>query len=227
MEQTYTFWFACVRHDTVPAYLKKLEQYIDASASYVCGMETAKGVHHATNGEHIHMAAQIDAPTFKRFHLNYHVGQLKLKLKAADGIAKQYGEIKKEKIRDQLKFLAYTVKDNNIIYKNIDLKTIQTYIDVSFPKTETWENDIIEWLKVTYDPHALFTPVLKHTNGVEYWNETTKIEHLIIQYYITNSKKKSIPVRNTIRRMVSRYLMYEIPECSGPRLTHIINNYIL
>ena len=61
----------------------------------------------------------------------------------------------------------------------------------------------------------------------DYQNETMKLEHLIILYYIENSKKKTIPTRNCIRRLVARYLMYEIPECRGTRLTFIINNYIL
>ena len=234
-ETNFLFWFAAVKHSTVPEYKKKLEQYLDISAAYIIGMETAKGVHHATNGEHIHIAAQISKETYKKFHLNYHVGQLKLVMKTKDGIAKQNGLIKT--VRNETRFLAYTCKDNNIIYRNIDLKTIQQYIEESFPKVETWENDIIEYLKLTYDATCLSTELHDWHNcqpdnhnkdklALDCANCTKDLEEIIVSYYIANSKKKSVPARTTIRKIVSRFLMYEIPEYKGPHLTHIILNYI-
>lgn len=223
----FLFWFAAVKHSTVPDYVSKLEQYLDISASYIIGKEIAKGVHHTTNGEHIHVAAQISKETYKKFHLNYHVGQLKLLMKTKDGIAKQNGLVKT--VRNETRFLSYCCKDNNIIYKNIDLKTIQDYIEASFPKTETWENDIIDFVKLHYDLADKLYDNLEtlDRNGPAYLSITTDLEELIVNYYITNSKKKCVPVKNTIRKIVLRFLMYENPEHRGERLTYIIHKYIL
>lgn len=226
-EIPFLFWFAAVKHSTVPEYKKKLEQYLDISAAYIIGLETAKGVHHTTNGEHIHVAAQIDKDTYKKFHLNYHVGQLKLIMKTKDGIAKQNGLIKT--VRNETRFLAYTCKDNNIIYRNIDLKTLQEYIEESFPKVETWENDIIDFIKQNFDPSDTLedeSEDLGH-QGPAYHRLPQLVECIIVNYYITNSKKKSVPARTTIKKLVCRYMMYEIPEHRCDRLTSVIMYYIL
>ena len=196
----FLFWFVAITHDKVDSYIECLEKYLEPSAAYVVSKETAKGVHKETNGQHIHIAAELDVKTYNLFHDNIHKKKLKLLLKAKDGIGKQVGRTKE--VRDQTKFLQYTVKDKNIIYRNIDLKTIQEWIERSYPKTESWEEQIIHYFKIQYVEPPDWSIVIQGY-------QITQLEDLVIQFYIENSKTKAVPTRNYIKRLILRYLMYE------------------
>jgi hypothetical protein len=186
------FWFVALEHVRVEEYEKHLLKYMDASAQYIIAKETAKGVHHETKGEHIHIAAEMDVTTYNKMHKNIHVEQLKLRRKANEKGGKQVGRV--HNVRDETRMLSYTVKNENIIYRNIDLKTIQAYIENSFPKKDEWDNDLIEYIKL---------------NQICDRN-LDEIEDHIIDYYIKNSKKKSNLTRVKIKQITLRYLMYEI-----------------
>jgi hypothetical protein len=229
MEAPYTFWFVAIKHVNFDMYLKHLDKYLDTTAGLLISQEIAtKGIHKETDGEHLHIAAQITPEKYKLLHLNVHTQQLKLVLKAKDGIGKQVGKISPDKVRDETAFMTYCCKDDKVYTRNMDLKIVQEYISNSFKKKENWEDDIINYIKATYHVYPLCTPYIDDPREIfNYHMETSKLEHLVISYYIENSKKKSIPTRMSIKRLVARYLMYEIPECQGTRLTDIINNYIL
>lgn len=205
MEQSkqYLFWFVAIQHTAVEQYIIDLEKYIDPSGAYLISKETAKGVHKETGGQHIHVAAEMDITTYNKFHDNIHKKKLKLLCKAKDGIGKQVGRTKD--VRDQTKFLAYTCKDQNIIYKNIDLKTIQLYISESYPKTETWEEQIINYFKLHY----------VEPDGWDFMAQGFDIEQLetlVIKFYIENSKTKAVPTRGYVKKLILRFLMYEQPQ---------------
>ena len=233
--ERYTFWFVAIKHSQFDTYLKHLDKYLDTTAGLLISQEIAsKGIHKETDGEHLHIAAQITPEKYKLLHLNVHTQQLKLVLKAKNGIGKQVGKISPDKVRDETAFMTYCCKDDKVYTRNMDLEKVQEYISNSFKKKENWDEDIINYIKTTYDNQPLYTQNIicfgaesESPTFIPYHNETTKLEHLVIQYYIDNSKKESIPTRNCIRRLVARYLMYKIPECRGTRLTDIINNYIL
>lgn len=188
-EKNYQFWFVAIRHDEVVQYTKQLEKYLDPSASYIIAKETAVGVHRTTNGQHIHVAAELDLSTYNRFHKNIHVEQMRLRRKAnADG-GKQVGRVRN--VRDELKMLSYTCKNENILYKNVELKQIQEYIEKSFPKAEDWDTQVMNYIKENM-----------HNNDYD------KIEDLIIDYYVQYSKKRSL-TRHKIKSYITKYLMYE------------------
>jgi hypothetical protein len=197
----YLFWFVAITHDRVPEYIKHLDKYLDPSAALIVSKETARGVHHETKGQHIHIAADMSVETYNKFHKNIHVEQLKLRRKANEKGGKQCGRV--HNVRDELKMLSYTVKNNNIIYKNIDLKTIQNYIEGSYPKKEDWDNDLIQYLIL---------------NVQDSLNLDT-IDNLIISYYQSNSKKKANLTRMKIKQITLRYLMYEIPQTDEVKQT--------
>lgn len=204
---TYQFWFVAITHDKVDDYIRHLEKYVDPSSSYIVAKETAKGVHHETNGQHIHVAAQIDDTKYNLLHDNVHKKQLKLKCKAGGGVGKQVGRIKKN-IRDETKFLSYTVKDKHIIYENIDLKTIQDYIEKSYPKDDPWEEQIINYFHKQYREPDGWTFILQ---GLD----TSQLEDLVIEFYIHKSKSKAVPSKHFIKKLILRYLMYEQPQVTN------------
>jgi hypothetical protein len=172
-------------------YEKHLLKYLDPSGSYIIAKETARGVHHETKGEHLHIAAEMDVDTYNKMHKNIHVEQLKLRRKANDKGGKQVGRV--HKVRDETKMLSYTVKNENIIYKNIDLKTIQEFIENSYPKKDDWDNDLIDYIKLNQiNPRNL-----------------EEIEDHIIDFYIKNSKKKTNLTRIKVKQITLRFLMYE------------------
>lgn len=196
-KKNYLFWFVALSHSRVEEYEKHLLKYLDASASYIIAKETARGVHHETKGEHLHIAAEISVTDYNRLHVNIHVEQLKLRRKACTTKGgKQVGRV--HNVRDDLKMLSYTVKNNNIIYKNIDLKTIQSYIEESFPKKDDWDNDIIDFLIMNFN--SKFSKY--ELDPLE------ELEDLIIDFYIKNSKKKASLTRAKVRQLSLRYLMY-------------------
>ena len=142
------FWFVAIEHSEVPQYILDLEKYLDPSAAYLIGMETARGVHKITKGQHIHVAADMSVETYNRFHDNIHKKKLKLLLKAANGCGKQVGRLKD--VRDPGLMSIYTCKDKKIISKNIDQAELKKMIDASFPKTETWEQQIQNYCEEHY-----------------------------------------------------------------------------
>lgn len=189
----YLFWFVALEHSRQDEYIKHLDKYIDPSASLIVAKEVAKGVHHSTKGQHFHIAADMELETYNKFHRNIHVEQLKLRRKANEKGGKQVGRVKN--VRDETKMLSYTVKSDNLYTRNMDLVKLQEYIELSYPKKDDWDNDLIEYLK------------LNVMNNLS----LDDIENKIIDFYITNKKKKLNLTRSKIKQITLRYLMYEIP----------------
>ncbi len=198
----YLFWFVAINHNRVAEYEKHLNKYLDPSSAYIIAKETAKGVHHETKGEHLHIACEMDVETYNKMHKNIHVEQLKLRRKAGTDGGKQVGRV--HKVRDEMKMLSYTVKNENIIYKNIDLKTIQHYIENSYPKKDDWDNDLIQYIIL----------------NVQDSRNLDQVENIIIDFYQLNSKKKANLTRIKVRQITLRYLMYEVKQTDEIR--HLI-----
>lgn len=216
MGDTLLFWFVAIRFSEVPEYILELEKYIDPSATLLIAKEVVKGAHKKTNGEHIHVAVDMSVETYNRFHDNIHKKKLKLVLKAKDGIGKQVG--REKKVEDQRRLLIYCCKDKDLYSKNIDQAELQSLIDESFPKTESWEDQISTYLKENYD----------EGEGWDFASQGFNIENLedlVIYFYIEFSKSKAVPTRTFIRKCVCRFLMYDNPYKKV--MFHQIKNYIL
>ena len=202
----YLFWFVAIKHTEVEEYIKHLDKYLDPSASLIVAKEVATKVHKDTNGEHIHVAAQMDVKTYNKFHNNIHTEQMKLRKKAIkDGGGKQVGRVKD--VRNDMRMLAYTVKDENIIYRNIDIKTIQEYIEVSFPKKEDWDNDLIQYI------------IMNQVNDLN----QQELENHIIDFYIKSKTKPNL-TRPKLKQTMLRYYMYHAKQIKEIRI--IINSIL-
>lgn len=194
------FWFVSIRHTEVTDYIAELDKYIDSSAGLLIAKEVAKNSHKTTNGEHIHVAADMSVELYNKFHDNIHKKKLKLVLKATNGVGKQVGRIKN--VETQEGILTYMCKDKNIIYRNMDQTDIKRYIENSFPKTESWDQQIQDYLGLN---HNMDVDTF-NGDGNEY--DIDQLDSLVIQFYLDFSKQQAVPTRNFIRKMVLRFMMY-------------------
>lgn len=199
----YLFWFVAIKHDTLSQYIEYLEKYLDPSASLLIAKETAKGVHKETLGQHIHVACDITNENYFKFHDWIHKKTLKLQCKAGNGVGKQVGKMKN--IKDQYRVLTYMVKDQDLFTKNFNPDLLEELIKESFPKTQTWDEQIIQFLIFNY----VETPEL--LEGNPHYIDIQQLEILVVRFYILNSTSKAVPSRAYIRKMVTRYIMYELP----------------
>jgi hypothetical protein len=211
-EDEYIFWFVAIKHDQVNNYIKDLEKYIKTNEKYIVGLETAKGVHKETNGEHIHVAATMSVNRYNKLHDAIHKKKMKLQLKAANGVGKQVGRVKV--VRDQERALRYCCKDRQTIYKNITKQTIEKYIAESFQKGETWEDQIITKLKLDID--------ITHIDFNNIDNIQMDIELAIIDFYRNNSKQKAVPSGAYIKKLMLRFLMYECGDIDNKIIRYLI-----
>jgi hypothetical protein len=143
-------------------------------------LETANGVHKSTNGQHYHVAAQITNKQWNAYK-EFLVDHYQLAGKNNKQGKAHYGKIKI--VRDESKFLSYTVKDQNIYYKNIDLPTIQQYIQGSFKKPkENYQDTLLEHL---YNIRPSFT---SSYNKID----IQQLEKTILMHYLQQKDIKTI-----------------------------------
>lgn len=209
-------FFAALHHDQSANLIKYIEQYItDASASYLIALETSKNTHLETQGQHIHICINSTTFNYDTFRNTILKNKYSLQGQARNGIGRQYGKIKD--VRDETKLLTYCCKEanNNIYFKNIDLKTIQEYITNSFKK----ESHL-----------SLFEKLMEHLTNIPYTNTTVDyycyyaaLEDATIDYYIDNNVGKSL-TKNHMRSLVTSFLMYHSKITKTKR--YLIHRYI-
>ena len=189
-------FFCALPHDISSTFVNSLEQYLDPNAPYLIGLETSNGSHADTSGQHYHICASMNLLQYDAFRKTILVKKYKLNGQATKGHSRQYG--KEKQIRDETKMLQYTVKDKNIIYKNIDLKTIQQLICDSYPKTTN---------KSKFDKlmDHLTTIPNKYPHHYEFID---KIEDEIIKYYIDKEYNKTLS-KNYLKSLVIYFIMYK------------------
>lgn len=179
---TYTFFMCALPHSELDNLTAKLEQYIDPSASYIIAMETANGdAHSETSGEHFHFAVEMTAQQYERFRHTVFNNQYKLRGRATTGKPRQYGKVKN--VKDETKFLQYTVKSKNIIYKNIDLKTIQDILMKSYVKP-----DKLDFTNKLMSHLLLIRPEYNEEYSNTHHIYTDTIELAIVQFAMQHDK---------------------------------------
>lgn len=196
---TYTFFMGAIRHNEIENVKNTLEKFIDASASYIIAMETAPTTHEETQGEHMHFAVEMDDKQYDAFRHTCFNNHYKLRGKAVAGKARQYGKIKQ--VKDETRFLSYTVKDKNIVYRNIDLKTISDYIEKSHPKVEfrSLRTRCMEHLAtISFEPIAGLTEHI----------QTQQIEKEVLRWLIDNDDSIT---KSTVKSMTRYYLIKQYP----------------
>ena len=107
------FFMVALAHSEIEDFKNNLLQYIDVSGRYLIGMETAPDSHSATGGQHLHIAADMDAKQYDSFRKTILVKKYKLQGQAKDGHARQYGIVRK--VRDEMKMMSYSCKDKTFV----------------------------------------------------------------------------------------------------------------
>lgn len=197
----YKFFMSAIEHKEIEKVQIMLEKYIDASASYIISMETSKTAHKETKGQHMHYAVQMDDKQYDAFRHTCFNNTYKLRGRAVDGQPRQYGKIKQ--VRDESKFLSYTVKDKNIIYKNIDLKTIQEYICKSYERVD--KKDFVQALTDHLSSKAFY-------RDIETMQDNIAIDHIeleILKYSMQNNKAVT---KSYIKHITSTFLQLHLKD---------------
>lgn len=208
-----------------------LEAYIDASAAYIVAKETVKDKHKESQGQHFHVAVEMTDKQYDSYRNTILKKKYGLRGKATADKPRQYGVVKN--VRDETKFLQYTVKNQNIIYRNIDLKTIQDYISKSYVKEEKkqFQEELMDLLS-SYDSSHFFhlrTQNLVYNQGLpdvepEEIIDVGKIQTEILSFNMMNSLTPLS--RNKLQYYTNLFLQYHF----HPRydflyqIVQIINN---
>lgn len=186
-------------HDQSSNLINDLKSYIDPSAQLLVALETCKKSHIQTKGQHYHIIVNpMTEKQYDAYRKSILVNKYKLSGQAKDGKPRAYGRVKD--IRDQTKIISYTLKDKNIYFENYDLKTIQDYIEKSFPRKQKPKDFVSSLMEYLVKKDSTF---YEHDAHPQY----SRIEKSILQYYI--SENIGTPVsKTTLRSLTTRYLMY-------------------
>ena len=181
--------------------VEDLEKYLDASACYLIGLETAPKAHPLTKGQHYHIFCDMTKQNYEKFRKTILVNKMNLTGQARNGVGRQYGIVKH--IKDETKMMSYTLKSNNIIYKNFDLKTIQDSYSESYQtkSPKCFVDEIMAYLLTIdfYKMEGEITPV----PVIDF----ELLEQSIVVYYIDNDIGKPVS-KATLKSLGTRYLMY-------------------
>jgi hypothetical protein len=210
-EQTEVkFGYCDIRHeyiDEVEEYLKKLE----ISKFIIACEKVTNGTHKATEGEHMHFLLHIS--TTKMNTLRTHL-KTKYNLGSKNSGKPFYG-FSKQEIRSLERIGAYTVKDKNIRFQNYTDDEISKLIDVSFPKSETLFNQVIEHLSTTGTPFM--------TCG---FIDFQAIEKSVLKFYMEHPSQQTI-TKSQIKSITRCYAQQHMPNRFSDNNFNQIYNYTI
>jgi len=187
----YFFGFADINHKFKLDLVEMMMEY--GIEKYIIALEKVDGkkTHIATQGEHIHFVLNTDLKNFKRFKETL---KNKYELSGKNGKTGKYaGWICKDKVKDEHKFMAYTMKDGNVLWKGFEEDEIKKLKDDSFQKNDTLIDELMKWLKE-------FRPELRKEQVGTYLNhfgqpiyqgkyDLQKIEVEVLKFYMKKEKK--------------------------------------
>jgi len=187
----YHFGFADINHKCKQVLVDMMTEY--GIEKYIIALEKVEGkkTHIATQGEHIHFVVNCDDKTFKRFKDTL---KNKYELSGKNGKTGRYmGWINKDKVKNEHKFMAYTCKDNNLVWKGFTEDEIKELLKDSFQKTDTIVDELMNWLKQ-------YRPELRKEQPATYlnkWKEPVyqnkldiqKLEVEILKFHMNKEKR--------------------------------------
>ena len=203
----FRFFYAQLLHSEIDNIIKYLVRYMDEGAKYIIGMEISPNTHKETKGQHMHFACQMDDKQYDAFRHTVFTNTYKLRGRASKDLPRQFGQIKQ--VRDETKFLAYTVKDKNIRTNIIDEDEIRQYIEASYPKVEkkSKEEEIMEHL-LTHKPELKLEPYDPYNIDFE------GIEKCILRYYMSNGQRLC---KSQLKNLTLTYLQCHMKNRECPR----------
>ena len=170
----YRFGFADIEHSKLDEIVVMMGTY--KIEKYIIALEKVTGsTHEATNGEHMHFVLYVEPKQFKNF---LETLKNRYNLSGKNGKTGCYcGFVKK--VKDANRLMAYTVKDQNIVWCGFKDDEIQRLVDESFPKEQ-----------------SLYDQLMKHLVDNQYetltsdkYIEPLKVELEILRYYMNKGEK--------------------------------------
>lgn len=189
------FFFLAIPHSERDSLWEYLQNYCHPDARIVMSWETTKWSHKETNGEHFHIAIDMSDNQYQAFKKTIILKQYKLCGRAKDGVGRQYGLIDEKKVRDETKFLTYTVKSNNYASRNMDIQELQDMYSQSYIKDDEKQLDN---LVMEYIDNNIICPTEKGNINTE------KIEILILLFYMDMGKHIS---KSRLKTLLIKYCM--------------------
>jgi len=206
----YHFGFADIEHSKLNEIIEMMNDY--NILKYIIAREKVEGkkTHIATNGEHYHFVIYTDMKTFKNFKETL---KNKYKLSGKNGKTGRYaGWIEPKKVKDEHKFMSYTVKDNNVIWKGFEPEEIKQLLDESFQKTDTLIEELMKMLQ-TQRPELRTAPPTQYNNGSgPQWNskyDITGLEVAILKFHMDKNKRIC---KSQIKNLTLTYLQLYMTE---------------
>lgn len=170
------FFFIALAHSKKDELISFLHKYIDASASYLIGMETAPDSHVETKGEHFHICADMSLKQYDSFRKSVCVNHYALRGQVKKDQPKQYGRTLK--VRDPARFMAYSLKDKNFISRGVSLEELDKLIKVSFPRPESFYDRIMTHLAENFE--------FEDTSSWSY-DDIERMELIILNFHMDNA----------------------------------------
>lgn len=201
----YHFGFADIEHNKIDELIEMMQDYnID---KYIIAREKVEGkkTHVATNGEHYHFVIFTDLKTFKNFKETL---KNKYNLSGKNGKTGRYaGWIETKKVKSEHKFMSYTVKDNNIIWKGFKDDEIKNLLDESFQKQDSIIDELMKQLK-EQRPELRKAPPPIFNNmpmGAVYSSkyDITELELAILKFHMDKEKRVC---KSQIKNLALTYL---------------------
>ena len=188
----YHFGFADINHKFKDDLIEMMTEY--GILKYIIALEKVEGkkTHIATQGEHIHFVIYTDPKIFKRFKETL---KNKYLLSGKNGKTGRYaGWINKDKVKDEHKFMSYTVKDHNIVWQGFTEDEIKKLKDDSYQKADTLIDELMKLLKEKrVEVRKVFdtgTYLNKHHEPVyQSKYDLTNLEVEILKFHMSKDKR--------------------------------------
>jgi len=207
----YFFGFADINHKFKLDLVEMMMEY--GIEKYIIALEKVDGkkTHIATQGEHIHFVLYTDLKNFKRFKETL---KNKYELSGKNGKTGRYaGWICKDKVKDEHKFMSYTMKDGNVLWKGFEEDEIKKLKDDSYQKNDTLIDELMKWLK-EFRPELRKEPAgtyLNHFQQPVYQSkyDLQKVEIEVLKFYMKKEKKIC---KSQIKNLTLTYLQLHMED---------------
>lgn len=191
-EYRWNMFMAHIQHEDINYIEEKLNEY--NIRQYIIGMEiSSKGT------QHMHFMVEMEDGEYHKFSNAVFKKKYKLRGRAQQGLARQYGKIKE--IQDLDKAKAYTCKDQNI-RTNMSDQDIKALIEISYEKQDKKKfiQELYDYLDENMEPCHFIEQGSKYEQMESY----DRLKLLIIKYYIKNDLNLSPQYKSLIINYVRK-----------------------
>jgi len=201
----YHFGFADIHHKFKDDLVLMMTEY--GIEKYIIALEKVEGkkTHIETQGEHIHFVIYTDPKIFKRFKETL---KNKYLLSGKNGKTGRYaGWIDIKKVKDEHKFMSYTVKDGNVVSKGFTDDELKQLKEDSFQKTDTLIEELMKHL-LAHRFELRKGPPLQYTNhmNVPVYQSKFDIQALEIEIMKFHMVKEKRICKSQVKNLTLTYL---------------------